>query len=65
MVPEELARILGRSYLSDEYMFWVVGKLNETQSDVLCVYINYVRNICRFCQQLMSEHRMLPKKIFF
>ena len=23
-------------------MLWVVGKLNETQSDVLCVYINFV-----------------------
>ena len=46
-------------------MLWAVGKLNETQSDVLYVYINFVRNICRYCQRHMSEHRMLPKKILF
>ena len=51
MVPEELARVWGRRYLSDEHMLWAVGKLNETQSDVLCVYINFVRNICRYCQK--------------
>ena len=63
MVPEELARVWGRRYLSDEHMLWAVDKLNETQSDVLCIYINFVRNICRYCQKHMSEHRMLPKKI--
>ena len=46
-------------------MLWAVGKLNETQSDVLCVYINFARNICRYCQKHMSERRMLPKKILF
>ena len=65
MVPEELARVWGRRYLSDEQMLWAVGKLNETQGDVLCIYINFVRNICRYCQKHMSEHRMLPKKILF
>ena len=65
MVPEELARVWGRRYLSDEHMLWAVAKLNESQSDVLCVYINFVRNIRRFCQKQMSEHRMLPKKILF
>ena len=65
MVLEELARVKGRRYLSDEHMLWAVGKINETQSDVLCIYINFVRNICRYCQKHMSEHRMLPKKILF
>ena len=63
MVPEELACVWGRRYLSDEHMLWVVSKLNETQSDVLYVYKNFVRNIRRFCQKHMSEHRVLPKKI--
>ena len=63
MVPEELARVWGRRYLSDEHMLWAVGKLNETQSDVLCVYINFVGIIRRFCQKHMSRHSMLPKKI--
>ena len=62
MVPEELARAWGRRYLSDKDMFRAIGKLNETQSDTLCVYINFVRNISRFRQKHMSEHRMLPKK---
>ena len=65
MVPEELARIWGRRYLSDEHMLWAVSKLNETQSDVLCVYLNFVRNIHRFCLKHISEHRVLPKKILF
>ena len=63
MVPEELACVWGRRYLSDEHMLWVVSKLNETQSDVLYVYKNFARNIRRFCQKHMSEHRVLPKKI--
>ena len=46
MVPEELACVWERRYLSDEHMLWAVGKLNETQSNVLCVYIDFVRNIC-------------------
>ena len=44
-------------------MLWAVGKLNETQSDVICVYINFVGIIRRFCQKHMSRHGMLPKKI--
>ena len=65
MVPKELLRVWGRRYLSDEQILWVVGKLNETQGDVLCVYINFVGNVHRFCQKHMSEHRILPKKILF
>ena len=65
MVPKELLRVWGRRYLSDEHILWVVGKLNETQGDVLCVYINFVGNVRRFCQKHMSEHRILPKKILF
>ena len=41
------------------------GNLNETQSSILCVYINFVGNTVQFCQKHKSEYRRLPKKIFF
>ena len=33
MLPEELARLCGRRYSSDEHMSWVIQKLNSMQSD--------------------------------
>ena len=65
MVPEELVRVWGRRYLSVEHMLWAVGKWHGTQSDFLCGYINFARNICLFCQKHMSEHRISSKKIIF
>ena len=42
MLPEELACLCGRRYLSDEHMSCVIQKLNSMQSDVLCIYGNFV-----------------------
>ena len=72
MVQEELARV----FFSFFFFFFYgeddicltstcFGKLNETQSSVLCVYINFIGNTPQFCQKHKSEYRRLPKKILF
>ena len=51
MLPEELARLCGLRYLVDEHMLWVMQKLNSIQSDVLCIYGNFVTDIERFFER--------------
>ena len=63
MLPEELARLCGRRYLSDEHMSWVIQKLNSMQSDVLCIYGNFVTDIERFCERKVESGEY--KKLLF
>ena len=63
MLPEELARLCGRRYLSDEHMSWVIQKLNSMQSDVLCIYGNFVTDIERFCERQVESGQY--KKLLF
>ena len=44
MSSEELARLCGRIYLSDEHLSWVKKKLSSMQSDVLCNHYDYFQN---------------------
>ena len=43
-LPEELARLCGRRYLSDKHMSRVIQKLNSMQSYVLCNQSDYFQN---------------------
>ena len=63
MLPEESARLCGRRYLSDEHMSWVIKKLNSMQSDVQCIYGNFVTDIKRFCEKQVESGQY--KKLFF
>ena len=63
MLPEESARLCGRRYLSDEHMSWVIKKLNSMQSDVQCIYGNFVTDIKRFCEKQVESGQY--KKFFF
>ena len=63
MLPEELARLCGRRYLSDKHMSWVIQKLNSMQSDVLCIYGNLVTDIERSYERLVESGQY--KKLLF
>ena len=62
-LPEELARLCGRRYLSDEHVSWVIQKLNSMQSDILCIYGNFVTDIERFCERQVESGQY--KKLLF
>ena len=63
MLPDELACLYGRRYLSDEYMSWVIQKLNSMQFDVLCIYRNFVADIEHFCERQVESSQY--KKLLF
>ena len=65
MAPDELARVVGRRYLSDQHMTWAAEKLNERQGDILCTYLNYISNIPRYCQKIMRGKSTKPNKLLF
>ena len=54
MLPEEVARLCGLRYLSEEHMSWVIQKLNSMQSDDLCIYGNFVTDIEHFFERQME-----------
>ena len=63
MVPEELARLCSKRYLSDEHMLWISNKLNSMQDDTLCIYSNFISNVERFCEKIKNKSKPLPSKI--
>ena len=63
MLPEELARLCGRRYLSDEHVSWVIQNLHSMQSDVLCIFGNFVTDIERFCERQVESGQY--KKLLF
>ena len=63
ILPEELARLCGRRYLSDKHVSWVIQKLNSMQSNVLCIYGNFVADIERFCERQVETGQY--KKLLF
>ena len=63
MFPEELARLCSRRYFSDERMRWIIQKLNSMQSDILCIYENFVTDIEHFCERQVEPAQY--KKIIF
>ena len=63
MLPEEIACLCGRRYLSDEHMSWVIQNLNSMQPDVLCIYGNFVADIEAFCKRHVESGQY--KKLLF
>ena len=63
MFPEVFARLGGCRYLSDKHMSWVIQKLNSIQSDVLCIYENFVTDTERFCERHAESGQY--KKLLF
>ena len=62
ILPEELARLCGRRYLSGKHMSWVIQKLNSMQSNVLCIYQVNTKNCFLF---LMLDAPKLWGKMAF
>ena len=63
ILPEELARLCARRYLSDKHMSWVIQKINSMQSNVLCIYGIFVADIECFCKRQVESDQY--KKLLF
>ena len=48
-------------------MHWVISKLNSLQDDVLCIYLNRIGNVNRFCDRYLRSlgERRKAKKLAF
>ena len=65
MEPEVLSALCGQRYLYGDHMLWIVKCLNEQQSDVLCIYLNYIRNVKHFVEKTLRNCDKKPEKLVF
>ena len=65
MNPEELSTVCCKRWITCDQVVWLVNKLNSMQSSILCIYLNYTRNIQRFVLQRVPPGKAKPSGLLF
>ena len=63
--PEELSRLCCTRWLSSDHMSWITKKLNGMQTDTLCIYLYFTRDIDHFVKKQTDSLRQKPTQFLF
>ena len=63
MLPGDLARLCGSTYLSDSHLTWIAKQLNTMQSYTHVVFANYIADVETYCHNRMKNDAFSPSKL--
>ena len=63
--PQELSRLCCSRWISSDHVSWIIQKLNSTQTEKLCIYMNYTRDIEDFVRKNIAPLRQKPTQFLF